>query len=114
MPTVTVVAFKLENVQFENSTNLSLINEVLPQVSVMLSLTVLGKIDHQFYPQGYTAVLLLSESHVAVHTWPEDKYLVLELLSCKPISQQQIDLVEQYLQSVFANATISTRTMPVL
>ena len=38
---------------------------------------------HKFEPQGVTAMLLLSESHISIHTWPEKKSACLDILSCK-------------------------------
>ncbi|MCH2225233.1 MAG: S-adenosylmethionine decarboxylase [Crocinitomicaceae bacterium] len=44
--------------------------------------TVLSFIDHHFNPQGYTCLWLLSESHLAVHTYPEHSKSYVELTSC--------------------------------
>ena len=38
--------------------------------------------DHHFQPQGYTALWLLTESHFAVHTFPEFGKSYIELSSC--------------------------------
>ena len=38
--------------------------------------------EHPFNPQGYTALWLLSESHFAVHTFPEFGKSYIELSSC--------------------------------
>ena len=38
--------------------------------------------DHHFSPQGYTALWLLTESHFAVHTFPEFGRSYIELSSC--------------------------------
>lgn len=35
-----------------------------------------------FSPQGFTALFLLSESHFAIHTFPEENKTYLELSSC--------------------------------
>lgn len=43
---------------------------------------VLGVSEHHFEPQGYTALWLLSESHFAVHTFPEFGKTYIELSSC--------------------------------
>lgn len=43
---------------------------------------VLACSDHHFEPQGYTALWLLSESHFAVHTFPECGRSYIELSSC--------------------------------
>ena len=40
--------------------------------------------DHHFHPQGYTALWLLTESHFAVHTFPEFGKSYIELSSCNP------------------------------
>lgn len=39
-------------------------------------------IEKHFKPQGYTALFLLSESHFAIHTFPEQKQTYIELSSC--------------------------------
>ena len=44
--------------------------------------TVLGFIEHVFDNEGYTAMWLLAESHLAVHTFPEEGKMYLELSSC--------------------------------
>ncbi len=43
---------------------------------------VLHVMEHKFSPQGYTFVVLLSESHFAVHTYPEHKTIYFHLYSC--------------------------------
>lgn len=44
--------------------------------------TILNFIEHQFNPVGYTAIWLLSESHLALHTFPEENKAYIELSSC--------------------------------
>lgn len=43
---------------------------------------ILGFMDHHFSPQGYTSIWLLGESHLAIHTFPEDSRSYIELTSC--------------------------------
>lgn len=38
--------------------------------------------EKHFEPYGYTALFLLSESHFAIHTFPESKQTYIELSSC--------------------------------
>ncbi|MCD4666725.1 adenosylmethionine decarboxylase [archaeon] len=45
--------------------------------------TVLGESSHEFQPQGYTMLVLLSESHATIHTYPEYNSLVFHLYSCR-------------------------------
>ncbi|MDO8474031.1 MAG: adenosylmethionine decarboxylase [bacterium] len=37
---------------------------------------------HKFSPQGITGVVLLAESHIALHTWPEFKYTAIDIFTC--------------------------------
>ena len=44
--------------------------------------TVLGVLKKRFEPHGASVVLLLSESHVSIHTWPELDYAAVDLFTC--------------------------------
>lgn len=44
--------------------------------------TLLGKVSHTFHPQGVTALGLLAESHIAIHTWPEYGYVGADVFTC--------------------------------
>jgi S-adenosylmethionine decarboxylase len=37
---------------------------------------------HKFSPQGITGVVLLAESHLALHSWPEINYLAIDIFTC--------------------------------
>lgn len=37
---------------------------------------------HKFSPQGLTGVVLVAESHIAIHTWPEIGYMALDIFTC--------------------------------
>ncbi len=53
---------------------------ILPQIWEAIQnadLTPLSDMSHEFEDGGYTAALILAESHVAIHTWPEFDNLVL-------------------------------------
>lgn len=42
----------------------------------------LGSFYHQFNTGGFTGVISLVESHIAIHTWPELNYLTLDVYLC--------------------------------
>ena len=44
--------------------------------------TVLGKSFHQFAPQGVSGVVLIAESHLSLHTWPEHAYAAVDIFTC--------------------------------
>lgn len=47
-----------------------------------LSLKVVKEVGHEFAPHGMTLALVLSQSHLILHTWPEIGVVRLDLLSC--------------------------------
>lgn len=60
-------------------------NKVKNKLNTLLEISkfnVLDFTEHIFTPQGYTALWLLSESHLAVHTFPEEQKSYIELSSC--------------------------------
>lgn len=49
-------------------------------------MTVVGQAFHQFAPTGVTGVVLLAESHLAVHTWPEQRFVAADVYVCDHLS----------------------------
>ena len=44
--------------------------------------TLLDLVSHKFEPQGVTAVAMLSESHISIHTWPEKGEAAVDIFTC--------------------------------
>lgn len=44
--------------------------------------TILAVQSHKFEPQGVTALVLIAESHLALHTWPEHGYVAFDYFTC--------------------------------
>lgn len=44
--------------------------------------TPLKSAIHKFSPQGITGVIVLSESHLSIHTWPEKNYIAVDVFTC--------------------------------
>ena len=45
-------------------------------------LTIVGDRFFQFEPQGVTGTVLLAESHLAIHTWPEAGFVTVDVYVC--------------------------------
>tara|TARA_Y100001970_G_scaffold294194_1_gene448294 strand:+ start:19898 stop:20353 length:456 start_codon:yes stop_codon:yes gene_type:complete len=43
---------------------------------------LLNLVTHSFQPQGVTALALLAESHLSIHTWPESLYAAIDVFTC--------------------------------
>lgn len=44
--------------------------------------TVLNRFSHQFHPQGVTIVYALAESHLSIHTFPENGCCAIDVYTC--------------------------------
>lgn len=55
---------------------------VLETACIVGEATVLQVAQHRFQPQGCTVVALLSESHAAVHTYPEEGSYLFDVFTC--------------------------------
>lgn len=58
------------------------IENLLYETSQKCAATFLNTVSHQFEPQGVTAVTLLAESHISIHTWPEKQMAVCDIFTC--------------------------------
>ena len=72
--------------------------------------TLLNLTSHQFTPQGVTALALLAESHISIHTWPESGYAALDVFTCGPRARPK--LACQYLIEALAASSHRLRVLP--
>ena len=55
---------------------------ILNKAAKLAKATVLNLISNKFEPQGVTAIALLAESHISIHTWPESNYSAVDIFTC--------------------------------
>lgn len=55
---------------------------------------------HKFNPHGITGILLLAESHIAFHSWPEFDYLAIDIFTCgkKTFPEKALRYLKQKLK----------------
>ena len=67
---------------FNMLNNINIIKNTLLSACKVGNLSVLNENFHQFKPYGITGLILLSESHISIHTWPENGYAALDIFTC--------------------------------
>ena len=73
----------------------------LNRAAKLANATVLNLISNKFEPHGVTAIALLAESHISIHTWPESNYSAVDIFTCG--KNMMPELASQYLiQSLMA------------
>ncbi len=68
---------------------------------------------HQFSPQGISGVVVISESHLAVHTWPELGYAAVDVFTCGETVNpwDACDYICQHMEAAQVTATETRRGM---
>lgn len=65
--------------------DLNYLKELLVEAAEKANATVLNVAFHHFTPQGVSGVVVISESHLSIHTWPEYGYAALDFYTCGDI-----------------------------
>jgi S-adenosylmethionine decarboxylase len=58
------------------------IREMMEDAARNARATVIESVIHQFNPFGVSGVVVISESHLAIHTWPEYGYAAVDIFTC--------------------------------
>ncbi len=80
--------------------------DLLENAAVISGATVCETIHKKFEPQGVTVICLLSESHISIHTWPEEGKAAVDVYTCGESNPKiGCDIIIEQLQS--KNHTLS-------
>lgn len=44
--------------------------------------TIVRSVFHRYNPQGVSGVVVIAESHISIHTWPEYGYAAVDFFTC--------------------------------
>ena len=73
---------ELYRCDYEKLNDESFLRCTLNNAAKLANATVLNLISNKFEPQGVTAIALLAESHLSIHTWPESNYSAVDIFTC--------------------------------
>ena len=62
--------------------NVDLLVSTLRAASEHMGSQIVKVISHKFSPTGTTVFIILAETHMSIHTWPESKYAALDIFIC--------------------------------
>ena len=86
---------ELYRCDYEKLNDESFLRCTLNRAAKFANATVLNLISNKFEPQGVTAIALLAESHISIHTWPESNYSAVDIFTCG--HNMLPELASQYL-----------------
>ena len=73
---------ELYRCDYEKLNDESFLRCALNNSAKLANAKVLNLISNKFEPQGVTAIALLAESHLSIHTWPELNYSAIDIFTC--------------------------------
>ena len=86
---------ELYGCDYEKLNDESYLRCTLNRAAKLAKAKVLNLMSYKFEPQGVTAIALLAESHISIHTWPESNYSAVDIFTCG--QNMMPELASQYL-----------------
>jgi len=62
--------------------DLKRVEEIMVGAAKLAKATIIGTHLHHFNPFGISGVVVIAESHLAIHTWPEHGYAAVDIFTC--------------------------------
>lgn len=93
----------------------SLINDVeyiessLIKATEASNATIISHNFHKFSPYGVSGVVVIAESHVAIHTWPEYNYAAVDIFTCGDTIDPWV--IQEHLKEYFESKNVSSMEM---
>ena len=70
--------------------------EIILRAAKECGATILDDHFHQFQPIGMSGVVLIAESHISIHTWPESGFAAADIFTCGEMKPQvAIDIMRE-------------------
>ncbi len=108
---IIIYISEIENIEILKYTN-SII-EILDKIIHEFDLNVVNKAIHQFEPFGVTGVYVLSESHLSIHTFVEERKVAMDLYTCRTFNEPMkiINFIKKLFDdsSSFSSSNINYR-----
>jgi len=73
------------------------IENAMLQAAKATNATIIKHHFHQFSPYGISGTIIIAESHINIHTWPEHDYAAIDIFTCskKMDEQKACELLKQ-------------------
>jgi S-adenosylmethionine decarboxylase proenzyme len=58
------------------------IGKIMTEAALKANATIVQQFFHQFSPFGVSGTIVIAESHINIHTWPEHNYAAIDIFTC--------------------------------
>lgn len=69
--------------------DLKKVQEIMVSASKEAKATIVETSFHKFSPFGISGVVVIAESHISIHTWPEYGYAAIDIFTCGDVLQPE-------------------------
>jgi len=73
---------ELRDCNTETLNDVEYIGNCLRDTAREIGATVVNECFYRFSPHGISGVVIISESHICIHTWPEHNYAAVDVFTC--------------------------------
>lgn len=89
--------------------NVSFVETSMIEAAEASKATIISHNFHKFSPYGVSGVVIIAESHIAIHTWPEYLYGAVDIFTCG----ETIDpwVIQEKLKESFESKNVSSMEM---
>jgi len=85
--------------------NLNMVKDAMVSAAKEAKATIIDVSFHEFNPFGISGMVVIAESHLSIHTWPEYNYAAVDIFTCGDIIKPEV--AAQYLIQKFESKTPS-------
>jgi S-adenosylmethionine decarboxylase proenzyme len=86
------------------------IRTIMQNAATSMGATVVESAFHHFSPLGVSGVVIIMESHLTIHTWPEYDYAAIDIFTCGDIQMEKgIEFLKEKLNAQKAEVKILNR-----
>lgn len=89
--------------------NQSMVEKLMTEAALECGATIVQKCFHMFNPYGVSGVIIIAESHLAIHTWPELGYAAVDLFTCGDKCDPKVSY--EYLKKMFNSRNASYKEL---
>ncbi len=94
----------------ETINNKDIIRDSMIEAAKVAKATIVADVFHEFNPHGISGVVVIAESHIAIHSWPEHQCTSIDIFTCSD-DMDPLAAVE-FLKTIFKAQKVEVKTIP--
>ena len=101
---------ELKGCEASRLSDLGLVQASMVQAARASGATVVTQSFHHFAPLGISGVVVVAESHLAIHTWPEHRFAALDYFTCGKLVDPLLAI--ECMRTALGAQELSVREIP--